>query len=89
MNPLRRLRSGTLILYPDRVELATFIGERLRFPVADIEGISVLKRSTLEFYIGKNLYQTRFAMSSASARKWSAAVEILASRAEKPEAETK
>lgn len=85
MNPLRRLRSGTLILYPDRLELATFLGERLRFPVADIEGIGVLKRSTLEFYVGKNLYQTRFALSSASARKWSAAVEILARRSTKPD----
>ena len=45
MNPLRRLRSGTLILYPDRIELATLLGERLRFPLADIEGISVLKRT--------------------------------------------
>jgi len=89
MNPLRRLRSGTLILYPDRVELATFLGERLRFPIADIEGISVLKRSTLEFYVGKILYQTRFALSSASARKWSAAVEILAQWAAKPEEATK
>ena len=78
MNPLRRLRSGTLILYPDRMELAPFIGARLRFPVDSIEGISVLKRNTLEFYVGKDLYQTRFALGSASARKWQEAVVCLA-----------
>lgn len=80
MNPLRALRSGTLILYPDRIELATLLGERLRFPIAGIEGISVLKRSTLEFYVGKDLYQTRFPLRSASARKWQAAVLVLARR---------
>ncbi len=80
MNPLRRLRSGTLILYPDRIELATFSGERLRFPVSSIEGISVLKKSTLEFYVGKDLYQARFAHLSASARKWQNAVVALGGR---------
>jgi 1-acyl-sn-glycerol-3-phosphate acyltransferase len=78
MNPLRLLRTGTLILYPDRIELATLLGERLRFPVAAIEGISVLKKNILEFYVGRDLYQTRFPMRSASARKWQTAVEILA-----------
>jgi 1-acyl-sn-glycerol-3-phosphate acyltransferase len=82
MNPLRRLRTGTLILYPDRIELATILGERLRFPLAVIEGISVLKRSTLEFYVGKDLFQTRFALGSSSSRKWMAAVEILSPRPE-------
>jgi len=78
MNPLRRLRSGTLILYPDRIELAPFVGARLRFAVERIEGIGVLKRSTLEFYLGRDLYQARFALGSASARKWQEAVECLA-----------
>jgi len=78
MNPLRILRTGTLILYPDRIELATLLGERLRFPVAGIEGIGVLKKNILEFYVGRNLYQTRFPLRSVSARKWQTAVEILA-----------
>jgi 1-acyl-sn-glycerol-3-phosphate acyltransferase len=81
MNPLKLLRTGTLILYPDRIELATLLGERLGFPVAGIEGISVLKKNILEFYVGRDLYQTRFPMSSASARKWQTAVEILSRRA--------
>jgi 1-acyl-sn-glycerol-3-phosphate acyltransferase len=80
MNPLQMLRTGTLILYPDRIELATLLGERLAFPIAGIEGVSVLKRSTLEFYLGKDLYQTRFPLRSASARKWQTAVLILARR---------
>jgi hypothetical protein len=81
MNPLQMLRTGTLILYPDRLELATLMGERLRFPIAQIEGISVLKRDILEFYVGRDLYQTRFPMRSTSARKWQAAVMILAGAA--------
>lgn len=77
MNPLRVVRTGTLIMYPDRMELATVFGYRLRFPVASIEGIGVLKRNILEFYIHKELYQVRFPMRSASARKWQDATEIL------------
>jgi 1-acyl-sn-glycerol-3-phosphate acyltransferase len=80
MNPLRALRTGTLILYPDRIELATLLGERLRFPVADIEGLSVLKRNILEFYLGRDLYQTRFPLRSTSARKWHIAAAMLARR---------
>jgi 1-acyl-sn-glycerol-3-phosphate acyltransferase len=83
MNPLRVLRTGTLILYPDRLELATLLGERLRFPIALIEGISVLKRDILEFYVGRDLYQTRFPMRPTSARKWQTAVSILAEAAGK------
>ena len=77
MNPLRSLRSGTLILYPGHLELATLIGERLSFPLASIEGISVLKRNILEFYVGQELFQIRFPLRSASARKWQMAVETL------------
>jgi len=78
MNPLRLLRTGTLILYPDRIELATLLGERIGFPVADIEGLGVLKKNILEFYVGRDLYQTRFTMRSASARKWQTAALLLA-----------
>jgi 1-acyl-sn-glycerol-3-phosphate acyltransferase len=74
MNPLRRIRTGTLLLYPDRLELATLSGERLRFPVASLDGIGVLKRNLLEFYDGKNLFQVRFALRSISARKWADAL---------------
>ena len=48
MNPLRRIRTGVMILYPDRIELATLLGERLAFPVADIEGAGVLKQQLFE-----------------------------------------
>lgn len=86
MNPLQKLRTGTLILFPDRLELATILGFRLRFPLASMEGIGVLKKDILEFYMGKELYQLRFPMRSTSARKWQAAVEILSqTRESKPE----
>jgi 1-acyl-sn-glycerol-3-phosphate acyltransferase len=82
MNPLRRLNTGTLILYLDRLELATLLGERFSFPVPSIEGIGVLKRNILEFYVGRDLYQVRFPLRPVSARKWQAAVEILLRRRE-------
>jgi 1-acyl-sn-glycerol-3-phosphate acyltransferase len=75
MNPLHRIRSGTLVLYPDRLELATLLGERLSFPIASIAGAGVHKRNTLEFYSGRDLYQVRFPLRSISARKWATAME--------------
>jgi len=77
MNPLRRVRSGTLILYVDRIELAPLLGERIVFPLAQVEGIGVLKRNLLEYYVGRDLYQVRFPFRHNSARKWMEAVEII------------
>jgi len=79
-NPLRRIRSGTMVLYPDRIELATLLGERLAFPIAKIEGESVLKQQLFEFYVGKSLYQFRFPRRFQSARKWLDAVSLLKGR---------
>jgi 1-acyl-sn-glycerol-3-phosphate acyltransferase len=80
MNPLRRFRSGTLILCVDRIVLATLLGERIAFSLAEIDGIGVLKRNLLEFYVGKDLYQVRFPFRHNSARKWMEAVRLLSSR---------
>jgi len=81
-NPLRKLRTGSMILFPDRIELATLSGERLVFPIDEIDGAGVLKQQIFEFYRGKALYQFRFPRRSQSARKWLLAVEWLkASRA--------
>lgn len=77
MNPLRRIRTGSLILFPDRLELATLSGERIRFPVAEIAGQGVLKQQLFEFYIGKYLYQFRFPKRFQSARKWLDAIHAL------------
>jgi 1-acyl-sn-glycerol-3-phosphate acyltransferase len=77
LNPLRAIRSGTLILYSDRLELATLMGERLSFPLAEIEGVGVLKRDLLEFYLGRDLYQLRFPLREVSARKWQMGIEAL------------
>ena len=79
-NPLRRLRTGSLILYPDRIELATLMGERLRFPIGELEGAGVLKQQLLEFYQGRTLYQFRFPRRFQSARKWLDAITILKER---------
>lgn len=77
MHPLYKIRTGSLILFPDRLELATLSGERLRFPIADVEGEGVLKQQLLEFYVGKNLYQARFPRRFQSARKWLSAISAL------------
>jgi 1-acyl-sn-glycerol-3-phosphate acyltransferase len=77
MNPLRKIRTGSMILYPDRIELATLLGERIRFPIAGIDGEGVLKQQLFEFYHGKDLYQFRFPRRFQSARKWLAAVVAL------------
>lgn len=80
LNPLRAIRSGTLILYADRLELATLLGERLVFPLSELDGLGVLKRDLLEFYRGRDLYQVRFPLRDVSARKWQMGIEALAGR---------
>lgn len=77
MNPLRRLRTGSMILYPDRIELATLLGERMFFPIAEIEGQTVIKQQQFEFYHGRTLYQVRFPRRFQSARKWAVAIDVL------------
>jgi len=79
MSPLRKFRTGTMILFSDRIELATLLGERLAFPVTDIEGQSVIKQQLFEFYCGRTLYQFRFPRRFQSARKWMDAVDSLQS----------
>jgi 1-acyl-sn-glycerol-3-phosphate acyltransferase len=87
MNPLRRIRTGTLVLYPDRLELATLLGERLAFPLADLDGVGVLKRNQLEFYHHRDLYQVRFALRMISARKWAEAISLFKQRADSRQGE--
>lgn len=77
MNPLQKFRTGSMVLYADRIELVTLLGERLRFPIAELEGQSVLKQQIFEFYHGRVLYQFRFPRRSQSARKWMSAIENL------------
>lgn len=82
MNPLLRLRTGTMCLYRDRVELTTLYGRRLAFPLDQIEGEGVLKHQRFEFYLGRALYQFRFPRRWQSGRKWLMAVgELKAARA--------
>lgn len=77
MNPLQKLRTGSMILYPDRIELVPLLGERLSFPIAELDGPSVLKQQIFEFYHGRVLYQFRFPRRFQSARKWMAAIQEL------------
>ncbi|MBN2873619.1 MAG: 1-acyl-sn-glycerol-3-phosphate acyltransferase [Spirochaetales bacterium] len=77
MNPLRKLRTGSLVLYPDRLELVTLFGEKLRFPIAGLDGQHVLKQQLFEFYHDRRLYQFRFPRRFQSARKWLDAIYAL------------
>ncbi|MBP7263969.1 MAG: 1-acyl-sn-glycerol-3-phosphate acyltransferase [Spirochaetia bacterium] len=77
MRALKNLRTGTLVMYPDRVELATLSGERLAFPLATIEGAGVQKQQRFEFYVGRDLYQFRFPLRRQSGLKWLLAVQEL------------
>jgi 1-acyl-sn-glycerol-3-phosphate acyltransferase len=86
MNPLRRVRTGSLVLYPDRLELSPLIGARAAFPLSSLSGVGTLKQHLFEFYDGRTLYQVRFAHRWCSGRKWQAALEFLAElRGEAPE----
>lgn len=80
-NPLRKHRIGSIILYGNRIEIATLTGERLVFPMSEIEGEGVLKQQILEFYFHKTLYQFRFPRKFQSARKWKEGIGLLKSEA--------
>ncbi len=77
MNALGKIRTGTLVLHPDRLEMVGRFGSRLSFAIESIEGAGVLKRNLFEFYVGRSLYQVRFQDRSLSARKWLMGVEAL------------
>jgi 1-acyl-sn-glycerol-3-phosphate acyltransferase len=83
LRPQRRLASGRLVLYPDRLELDAGRGRVLSFALADMDGVGVLKKRFLEFNLGRDLYQARFPEGSASARKWHLAIEMLQRAREK------
>lgn len=76
MNPMQRIKTGTLALYPDRIELKTLVGELISKPLGDLDGIGVLKHNILDFYEGKTLWQVRFVKRSISARKWADAIML-------------
>jgi 1-acyl-sn-glycerol-3-phosphate acyltransferase len=78
LRPQRRLATGRLLLYPDRLELEAGRGRVLAFALADMDGVGVLKKRFLEFNVGRYLYQARLPKGSASARKWHLAMEALA-----------
>jgi len=77
MNPLLHVAKGRLDLYHDRMELVEKGKVHLVFHVAGIDGIGVLTRQTLEFYVGRHLYQVTFPHRGVSALKWQLAIEAL------------
>jgi 1-acyl-sn-glycerol-3-phosphate acyltransferase len=77
LSPMRRVRTGKLVLYRDRVELVPLVAPPILFPLAEVEGEGVLKRNLFEFYRGRTLYQARFPTRFSSARKWMMAIGIL------------
>ena len=77
MSPLLPVARGRLDLYFDRLELVVGGETHLVFHVDRIDGLGVLTRQTLEFYVGKHLYRITFAHKGVSALKWQLAVEAL------------
>jgi 1-acyl-sn-glycerol-3-phosphate acyltransferase len=78
MRPLRSLGRARMALFHDRVELRGLPSGPVEIPVAELEGVGVLKRALLEFYWKGSLWQFRFPSLSASARKWLDAATVLA-----------
>jgi 1-acyl-sn-glycerol-3-phosphate acyltransferase len=77
LDPLRKIATGQLVLFPDRLELQTGKPPGLSFPLEAIEGEGVFKRNYLEFYHGRILYQVNFPGRSTSARKWLMTLGVL------------
>jgi 1-acyl-sn-glycerol-3-phosphate acyltransferase len=78
MRPLRRLGRARLAQFHDRMEITGLPSGPVEIPVAEMEGVGVLKRALLEFYWKGSLWQFRFPSLSVSARKWLDAATILA-----------
>lgn len=77
LSPMRKVRTGRLVMYRDRIELIPLVGPPLVFPLSEVEGEGVLKRNLFEFYRGRMLYRARFPSRRSSARKWMMAIGIL------------
>lgn len=94
LNPLRKLATGRLVLYPDRLELEPEPGNKekpsmasggvLLFKLPELEGEGVFKRNILEFYHDRTLFQFRFLTRSSSALKWLLALGILRTQVQEP-----
>lgn len=77
LSPMRKVRTGRLVMYRDRMELIPLVAPPLVFPLSEVEGEGVLKRNLFEFYRGRTLYRARFPTRRSSARKWMMAIGIL------------
>jgi len=77
LRPQRAVAKGELVLYPDRLEIRDVSGRSLAIPIADMDGVGVLKKRLFEFNVGRDLYQARMPKPSASALRWHLAVEAL------------
>lgn len=76
-NPLKKHHFGNLGLYIDRLEFRSLKGDRLRFPIAELEGINVQDGERLEFYHGDSVYRFSFTGERVSAYKWLNALFLL------------
>ncbi|MDC7241890.1 MAG: lysophospholipid acyltransferase family protein, partial [Spirochaetales bacterium] len=68
--PLRKLCSGDLKLWQDRLEFLTGKGETMVFPLVEMEAPSIFKQQKFEFYYEKVLYRFHYPTPRDSAYKW-------------------
>ena len=76
-NPLKKLHYGELHLYADRLEFASFEGEKIPFALEEVTGVTIQVGEKMEFYFGNDLYGVRFPRQIVSAFKWMVAINIL------------
>ncbi len=76
-NPMKKLRTGTLALYVDRVEFTTLLKEKIVFPMDRIKGTNVQNKEKMEFYCDDHLYSFHFRDPSVSGYKWLVSLNIL------------
>jgi 1-acyl-sn-glycerol-3-phosphate acyltransferase len=75
--PLEKVGAGTMILYPDRMEIHNTMGDSFVFSLKMIQGLNVFKQRYLEFYFDKIAYHVKFTDRHASAYKWTVFYHLL------------
>lgn len=78
--PLERVGRGTIILYPERMEIHNAIGDSFVFSLKSLQGLNVFKQRYLEFHYDRIAYHVRFRDRHASPYKWMVFYELLLSR---------
>ncbi len=75
--PLKKLSTGDLFLYYNRLEFKPRLQAKIIFSMDKILGVNVQNKEKLEFYSDNNLYRCDFLNIRASSYHWLKAIQIL------------